>query len=214
LVVLSSALAFKLGQGRHSGRWSAAAAVFFAIYGVVLWWYKLADGLDLDLDLPFQLCDLVYLICLACFIAPKPLLVTLVTYWGLGGTVQALLTPDVSTAFPSTEFIFFFVGHSVIVVAVFFLLGRAPHPNLAGWKGLRTSFLGLLAYVVLAASVNKILNVNYGYLSAKPQGASILDAFGPWPLYVFAGLGIALVQFSITALALKLVPLDDKGDSE
>ena len=195
-------------------RESDSRDVFFVVYGAALWWYKLADGLDLEYDLPLQLCDLIYLICLACFFAPKPLLVTLATYWGLGGTVQALLTPDVSQAFPSAEFLIFFVGHSAIVVAIFFLLGRAPHKDLAGWEGLKTSFLYLLGYVVLAGAFNRLMQVNYGYLSTKPQGASVLDVMGPWPVYVFAGLGLALVLFAVTSGALKLLPLEPRVEPE
>jgi len=214
LVVLASALAFKAGRSRFSDVLNWLAAIFFVVYGAALWWYKLADGLDLEYDLPLQLCDLIYLICLACFFAPKPLLVTLATYWGLGGTVQALLTPDVSQAFPSAEFLIFFVGHSAIVVAIFFLLGRAPHKDLAGWEGLKTSFLYLLGYVVLAGAFNRLMKVNYGYLSSKPQGASVLDVMGPWPVYVFAGLGLALVLFALTSGALKLLPLEPGVEPE
>jgi hypothetical integral membrane protein (TIGR02206 family) len=214
LVALASALAFKAGRSRFSDLLNRLGAVFFVIYGTALWWYKLADGLDLEYDLPLQLCDLIYLICLACFFAPRPILVTLATYWGLGGTVQALLTPDVSQAFPSAEFSIFFVGHSAIIVAIFFLLGRAPHKDLAGWEGLKTAFLYLLGYVVLAGAFNKLMQVNYGYLSAKPQGASVLDVMGPWPVYVLAGLGLALVLFAITAGALKLLPLEPRVKSE
>lgn len=208
LIVLTSAFAFRAGRGPHSSRWNAAGACFFTLYGLGLWWYKLIDGLDWDFDLPLQLCDLIFLICLACFFVPRPLLVTLATYWGLSGTVQALITPDVGTAFPSTEFVIFFVGHSAIVVAVFFLLGRAPHPGLAGLSGLKTAFLWLLGYVLFAGTVNRLLNVNYGYLSAKPRAASILDMMGPWPVYVLGGLAVALVMFSIIAVALRLMPLE------
>ncbi|MCA9779271.1 MAG: TIGR02206 family membrane protein [Candidatus Eremiobacteraeota bacterium] len=208
LVVAASALAFQAGRSRFTDLLNRLGALFFIAYGATLWWYKLADGLDWEYDLPLQLCDLIYLICLACFFVPKPLLVTLATYWGLGGTVQALLTPDVGQAFPSPEFVIFFVGHSAIIVAIFFLLGRAPHQELAGWKGLKTSFLWLLGYVALAGTFNKLLKVNYGYLSAKPEAASVLDMMGPWPVYVLAGLTFALVLFAIISGALKMLPLE------
>jgi hypothetical integral membrane protein (TIGR02206 family) len=213
LVVLTSIVAFQVGRSRYSNHFNKVGGVFFAIYGLALWWYKLRDGMHWEYDLPLQLCDLVYLICLAGFFTPKPLLITLATYWGLSGTVQALLTPDVGTAFPSAEFTIFFVGHAAIVVAIFFLLGRAPHKDLAGWSGLKTSFFGLLLYVLVAGSFNKIMNVNYGYLSSKPQAASILDVMGPWPIYIFAGLGLALVIFMFIAAGLKLLPLGPVDES-
>ena len=213
LVVLVSMLAFRAGRSEYSKSFNKVGTMFFALYGASVWWYKLRDGIDWGNDLPLQLCDVVYLLCLACFLAPKPVLVTLSTYWGLGGTVQALLTPDVTQAFPSAEFTIFFVGHSAIVVAIFFLLGRAPHDRLAGLSGLKTSFLGLLGYVVVAGTFNKLLGVNYGYLSSKPQASSILDVLGPWPVYVLGGLAIALVLFSVIAGALKLLPLETAHES-
>ena len=209
-VVLTSAAAFGTGRSRYAKVFALLGGLFFAVYGIVLWTYKLLDGLDLDYDLPFQLCDLVFIFCLICFFSPRPLLLTLTTYWGLAGTLQALITPDVQQAFPSSEFIIFFVGHSAIVIAVFFLLGRSPHPKLAGLPGFRTAFLYLLLYTVVTCGINKVLGVNYGYLCEKPRGASVLDAFGPWPAYIFAGLGIALVLFLLIAGALKLLPLSSE----
>jgi len=212
LLAVGSFVAFQAGRGPRSNRWNLAGGLFFALYAAALWTYKLQDGIQWELDLPLQLCDLIFLLCLACFISPRPLLVTLATYWGLAGTLQALITPDVRHAFPSSEFVFFFVGHSAIVLAIFFLLGRAPHEGLQGRSGIKTSFLWLLGYVALAGGFNKLLNVNYGYLSAKPQRASILDLFGPWPVYVGAGVGLALVLFVGISGVLSLLPLETRGE--
>ena len=216
LITALCVVSFKLGRGEHSERWNLLAGLFFGLFALSLWTFKLSDGIDLDIDLPLQLCDLVFLLCLAAFIRPKPIFVTLVTYWGLGGTVQALLTPDVASAFPSSEFLIFFTGHSSIVLAAFFLLGRAPHKDLAGWPGLKTSFQGLLCYTVVTMLVNFSFDLNYGYLRAKPAGASVLDLMGPWPIYIFGGLGLAFAIFAIIAVLLNLLPLskpEQKVDS-
>ena len=200
-------VSFKLGRGDKSERWNLLGGLFFGLFALSLWTFKLSDGMDWDLDLPLQLCDIIFLLCLAAFINPKPIFVTLVSYWGLGGTVQALLTPDVHRAFPSSEFIIFFAGHASIVLAAFFLISRAPHENLAGWPGLKTSFLGLLCYTVLTMILNFSFDLNYAYLRAKPVRASVLDLLGPWPLYIIGGLGLAFAIFSIIAVLLKLLPL-------
>ena len=41
------------------------------------------------------------------------------------------------------------------------------------------------AWVLLAMSVNGILDTNYGYFNGKPDG-TVLDYLGPWPWYVLA----------------------------
>ena len=210
-VVALSAVAFKIGQSRFSDRANLLGGCLFAIYAVGLWSFKLKDGMDWGYDLPLALCDITFLLCLACFIKPVPLWVTLITYWGLGGTLQALITPDVVQAFPSLEFTIFFVGHSVIVLAVFFLLGRVPHDRLAGWPGLRDSFLGLLLYTLVAGTIDFAFKLNYGYLREKPAGASILDHFGEWPYYIFAGLALGFAIFFVLSWLLKFQPATDSA---
>lgn len=207
MVALISVAAFRLGSSRHAKKANLLGGLFFACYGVGLWSLKLSDGFDWEWDLPLALCDIAFLLCLACFVKPRPLWVTLVTYWGLGGTLQALITPDITQAFPSREFLLFFVGHSVIVWAVFFLLGKAPHSQLVGWKGARTAFLWLLIYTLGAAIIDFSFSLNYGYLRAKPLGSSVLDYFGEWPLYILGALALALLIFLVLSLLLKMLPL-------
>ncbi len=59
-------------------------------------------------------------------------------FWGLGGTLQALLTPDVQHDFPAPECVRFFAAHAGIVVGVLVLtfgLGLAPAPARCGAPG-------------------------------------------------------------------------------
>ena len=41
------------------------------------------------------------------------------------------------------------------------------------------------ALPIFALIANAITGANYGYLSREPEGASILDLLGPWPVYIF-----------------------------
>lgn len=206
LVALASLAAYRCGSGKHSDKLNTAGGVLLLLYGLGLWSYKLKDGFHRLDDLPFQLCDVTYILCILCFFSPRPVLVTLVTYWGLGGTLQALITPDIKHGFPSTEFIVFFSGHSIIVLTVAFLLGRHAHPGLAGFRGLKTAFSGLLLYTLVAGSLDFLCDLNYGYIREKPKAASVLDYLGPWPIYVFATLGIAFGIFAVLSVALKFLP--------
>lgn len=206
LVAFASFLTFRAGGGRYSDRFNTVGGTLLLLYGLGLWAVKLRDGFHPLDDLPFQLCDVTYILCLLCFFRPNPVWLTLVTYWGLGGTLHALITPDVKSGFPSKEFCIFFTGHSIIILTVFFLLGRLPHPKLTGFDGLKTAFSGLLIYTLVAGAIDFTFGLNYGYLREKPVGASLLDYLGPWPQYVFATLLIALCIFAALSVLLKLLP--------
>lgn len=206
LVALASTLAFRAGgHARWSNPVNRAAGTLFAALALTLWGLRLRDGFQLDQDLPLALCDVAFLLCALCFFRAGENALILVAYWGLAGTLQALVTPDLRQAFPAPEFLLFFVGHSLIVVAVFFLLGRHRPARAARLDGATVAFTGLLAYTALVGSLDLLTGWNYGYLLAKPAGASLLDHLGPWPYYVAAGLGLGAILFAAVAGLLKLL---------
>lgn len=204
-VALGSAIAFRAGQARWAGIANAVAGVLFSGLAIGLWIMRLNDGFQAGTDLPLFLCDVAFLLCVACFFRPHPLPLTLVAYWGLAGTLQAMITPDLPYAFPSKEYFLFFVGHGVIVIAVFFLVGKTRSANLLGWRGIRTAFLGLLVYTAVVGTIDAAGGWNYGYLYAKPGRASILDSLGPWPYYVVGALVLSLPFFLMVAGLLRLL---------
>ena len=53
--------------------------------------------------------------------------------------------------------------------------------------------------------------LNYGYVREKPAGASILDHFGEWPYYIFAGLALGFAIFFVLSWLLKFLPATDSA---
>lgn len=205
LVAVVSAFAFKAGQSRWASLISLLGGVIFSLLAAALWLFRITDGFQPRDDLPLWLCDIIFVLCAVCFFRPQKTLLVLITYWGLAGTLQAMITPDLIHAFPSREFLLFFVGHSVIIVGLFFLLGRDPDPRLATAAGITTAFLGLLAYCVIVGGIDALTGWNYGYLRVKPEGASVLDKMGPWPIYILGALALALILFCLIAGLLRLL---------
>ena len=113
-------------------------------------------------------------------------------FWGLGGTTQAILTPNVVEGFPSYEYFRFFANHGAIVIGVLFATFAL---NLRPGRGsLLRVFVASNLFLAFAAGVNGLLGANYMFLCEPPVGASPMF-FLPWPWYVLFlyGVGIALI---------------------
>ena len=147
---------------------------------------------------PLQLCDAVVFIGAAALITRRQLLFELTYLWGCSGTLAALLTPDLYEDFPHFRFIFYFAQHGLIVVAAVLLAaGLGMRPRLSaplraiGWLNVYALFVGL---------VNVAFKTNFMYLRHKPGAATALDVFGPWPWYILASEGVALMLFALLML--------------
>jgi len=119
---------------------------------------------------------------------------------GNGGTTEIPLgsVPEGSLAclwwpWPSYPAIYFFIAHGGIVIAVSVLVfGGVAHPGRRPpWR----AFGLLLALAAGLGAFDAVAGANYMYLCRKPKNASLLDAFGPWPVYLAAGAALALALF-------------------
>ncbi len=101
-------------------------------------------------------------------------------FWGLGGTTQAFLTPEISDAYPSAVYFLFFILHGGILAAAFILvlgLGYRPRPA-SLWRVWWTT----IAVAAVVLGIDLLLGANYMYLTGPPKRASLYDYLGPWPL--------------------------------
>jgi hypothetical integral membrane protein (TIGR02206 family) len=154
-------------------------------------WFQFPAGL------PLQLCDLiVWLTVIAAFtLWQAPFEFAFFT--GLVGTSMAVITPDLWGPFPSYPTIYFFLAHGGIVALLLYLwwIGQArPKPGCV-WRVM----LMLNGYALAIGVFNWLFKTNYMYLCQKPPGGSLLDYFGPWPVYILAGELFALAFFSLLA---------------
>jgi hypothetical integral membrane protein (TIGR02206 family) len=173
-------------------------------------WLERSLGLGLHL-LPLDLCTLSVFMTAWVLVARSPRIYEIVYFWGLGGTTQALLTPDLALGFPSAAFLYFFVGHGLVVIGVVYAtlaLRLRPYP---------ASILRVAAITLaLAASVfvlNLILGTNFMYLMAKPVQPSLLDWFGPWPWYLGGLVATALLTFFVLYLPWIFIDLRRSSQS-
>jgi hypothetical integral membrane protein (TIGR02206 family) len=189
------------------GPWTVFPCRILAIVIVAneaAWWVWLAGHgtWSASYALPFQLCDVAAVVSAAALWFRQPLLIELTYFWGLAGTANGLITPDISDHFPSFGFMQYFIAHGAIVAAALFLvigLKLTPRP------GAVVRVFGLtFGLLVLDASINLLTGGNYMYLRHTPGAHSLLDMLGPWPLYIVGAATLALVLFAILDLPFAL----------
>jgi len=168
----------------------------------LIWWaFRYSHEGVHRANLPLQLCDLTVWSTVWACIKPVPIMVEFAYFAGLAGAGMALLTPDLWSPWPSYPAIYFFVAHGGVVVAVAVLVfgGAAPLRHCTPWR----SFGLLLVYTAAVGGLNAVLGTNYMYLCRKPKDASLLDAFGPWPMYLVGGAATALSLFWLLWLPVR-----------
>jgi hypothetical integral membrane protein (TIGR02206 family) len=145
--------------------------------------------------LPLQLCDLAAIVSWLALWLRTPMLVELTYFWGIAGTANGLITPDISDPFPSFGFLQYFILHGGIVAAALFLVvGLKITPR----RGAVLRVFGLTAcLLVFDAIANLLTDGNYLYLERTPGVRSVLNLLGPWPWYIPAAAVVALALFML-----------------
>jgi hypothetical integral membrane protein (TIGR02206 family) len=174
-------------------------AALLVINTAVTYGMRFATGrFDVSTWLPMHLCDWAAVTTVLALCFRWQWAYELAYFWGLGGTLQALLTPDIVVDFPTIWFLVFFIGHGAAIVSVIFLtlaVGMRPWP-----RSLLRAILWSNLYLLCAGVVDYLFDANYGYLREKPQRGSLLDYLGPWPIYIGGLEIVAAVTFFILYL--------------
>jgi hypothetical integral membrane protein (TIGR02206 family) len=146
--------------------------------------------------LPFQLCDWAMVTLIVALLTARRGWTEVSYFWGIGGTFQAILTPNLQVNFPDIRAISFFVAHGGIVAGVIYLLVARRYRPTSGavWRTLAWSEL----YLFTTLLIDHWTGVNYGFLLHKPVVHSILDFLSDqrW-LYILELNGLALIFFAL-----------------
>lgn len=197
---LSYAARRRPGPWRRYVAWGIGAALAWDViaYSVGL---GIAGTWSAKTDLPLALCNAgVVIASLACFVQ-APLLVELTYFLGLAGTLQAVLTPDLSVAFPHLVFFEYLIGHlGIVFAAVFLVVGL----DLAPRKGaVPRVFVIAACYTALVGLVDGVTGADYMFLRSPPREWTLLRLLGPWPWYVVSAAVVALVLFTLLDLPFR-----------
>lgn len=199
IVIVPLALAFAVrhrpGSGLARGIANTAAAVLVLNKIAVLILSHESGALDFQNALPMHLCDWATIATILALVGRWQLPYEMAYFWGLAGTLQAILTPDIQGDFSDLAVMLFFVAHGGVIASVLYLtLGLRMRPRRGSVLRI---FAWTLVYAVAAGAVNALIGANYGYLSAKPHHPSLLDYLGPWPIYIASLMILACVLFFV-----------------
>ena len=218
VILLTIALPFILAAFVRKSRWPRSERVIARLialllglnyvgYAIYLW---TIGETSWEKTLPLQLCDWAMVAIIVAFLTGRERWLEVAYFWGIGGTVQAILTPDLRYAFPDIRFMSFFIGHCGIVVGIAFLMivrGFRPH-----FSSIWRTFAWTEVYFVITVVVDLITGENYGYLLHKPEAASLLSFLSDtWPIYLLQMHLLALVFFLVLYVPFALYDLFDAG---
>ena len=144
--------------------------------------------------LPLHICGVALFVVVLVLLRRNQILYEIGYFWGIVGTLNAVLTPQLGVGFPHYRFFQYFIVHGGIVVSVLFATwGLRMRPTL---KGLLRSFLFVNLYMVFIAGVNLLLKSNYMFICEPPYTKSPFF-FAPWPWYILILDGVALILFFV-----------------
>jgi len=157
----------------------------------LIWWIYYVGRYSIAL--PLDVCDLAVFLIAWALIRRDRYVGELAFFWGLAGSSQAVLTPDLVAGFPSYGWAKFFLSHCGVVLSAVYLMvrGRLSLTTGSVWR----VWLISNVYIAIVGLVNWRLGTNFSYLAAKPAHPSLLDYLGPWPYYILSGEVIMLGLF-------------------
>ncbi len=98
------------------------SAVLVLNYVVYLLFIRSQGVVDWRQMLPLQMCDWGMVVVIVAMWTGSQRWFEVAYFWGIGGTLQAVLTPNLLFGFPDWRFISFFTSHCGIIVGVVFLM--------------------------------------------------------------------------------------------
>jgi hypothetical integral membrane protein (TIGR02206 family) len=177
----------------------ALSLMLVANYFVYLSLVRQFGAVSWEQLLPLQLCDWAMVVIIIAMWTRRPRWFELAYFWGIGGTVQAVLTPNLAFGFPDFRFFSFFVSHCGIIIGIIFVMlvhRLRPHPfsivRVFAW----TEF-----YFIITLAADKFTGFNYGFLLHKPEAKTLLNILSDYrPLYLFQMHLLALAFFVVLYL--------------
>lgn len=178
-------------------RWVLFGALMLSEVSLI-WWTVSIGMWDIRYNLPLNLCTVSLYLAAAMLVTKSYTLFEIVYFFGIGGALQAMITPDLFYTFPHFRFLHFFTAHIAIILAVLYMIAFYKYE--VTFRSFIKSLVVLHVLALIVFFINQMTGANYMFLARKPSGPSILDWFGPYPWYILALEAITFITFFILYL--------------
>ena len=163
--------------------------------------------------LPLHLCTVFVYLSAYMLITKNETIYRYAYFLGIGGALQAYLTPDLGMySFPHFRFFQVFISHGLIISAAIYMTvveGFRPH-----WGDILRVFKGSIIYMLFVGLINWAIGSNYLFIAHKPPTASVLDMLPPWPWYLLWIGAIAVGTFILLYLPFAAIDWSKKATEQ
>jgi len=177
-------------------RWVFAIAIVLNESSLHIW--SLYWGIwDVQTMLPLHMCAVLIWSSAYMLITKNYTIYEMVYFIGLGGAMQAVLTPADAAAynFPHFRIMQTFIAHGLLInIAIYMTVVEGFRPTLQSFKRV---FIWTNIYMVIIFFLNLAIGSNYLFIAYKPEFPTLLDMLAPWPWYIIELEVIGFVIFFI-----------------
>ena len=134
--------------------------------------------------LPLHMCSVMVWITVYTAITDNRTLYDFTYFLGIGGALQALLTPaDVSMYdLPHYRSLQSLIAHGLLItLPIFMTVVEGYRPTFASFKRI---FIWTNIYMVIIFFLNRVIGSNYLFIAQKPPSPTLMDILSPWPWYI------------------------------
>jgi len=184
---------------KNTIRWFFAIAIVVNETALHIW--SIYWGIwNIQTMLPLHMCSVIIWLSAYMLITKNYTIYELVYFMGLGGAMQAVLTPADAAAynFPHFRIMQTFIAHGLLInIAIYMTVVEGLRPTLQSFKRV---FIWTNLYMIPVFFLNLAIGSNYLFVAGKPDFPTLLDALAPWPWYIIELEAIGFAIFFILYL--------------
>jgi hypothetical integral membrane protein (TIGR02206 family) len=209
LIVFFTVVVSVLGRRDAASKRPTPLEVTIGLANLFVWvmahvYWMLPPQFEARTSLPLQLCHLAALAATGVLLSERRVFQTLIYYWGLGLSTQALITPSLAEGPGILWFWVFWQQHGIVpAIAVYALAARGYRPK---WRDFRVACVATFGYLCVVLPVDLSFGLNYGFVGrSEPDHPTIIDLLGPWPPRLVVIVAIVTLMFALLTLPWTLL---------